>query len=76
MTERELRQEFTKRIKRRLRALNISQRELAKRTGISEITISRYIKCHRKPTYDDVIRMAQALECKPSFLIDFDEKIE
>lgn len=73
MTERELREEFTKRIKRRLQVLQIDQRELSRRAGISEVSLSRYLKCHRKPTYDIVIRLAQALECKPSYLIDIDD---
>lgn len=76
MTERELRQLFAKRISRRLVALNIDQRELAKRSGLSEATVSRYIKGWRKPTYDIVIRIAQALECEPGDLINIEEPLE
>lgn len=76
MTEQELMKLFAKRIRRRIIALHIDQRELAKRAGITEVALCRYIKCHRKPTYDVVIRIAQALECKPSDLIDIDEPLE
>lgn len=76
MTERELRQLFAKRIRQRIVALHIDQRELARRAGLTEATISKYIKCHRKPTYDNVIRIAQALECSPGYLIDIDEPLE
>ena len=76
MTEQELRELFAKRIRRRIVALNIDQRELARRAGIRESTLSMYIKFHRKPTYDIVIRLAQALECKPGDLIDIDEPLE
>ena len=76
MTERELRQHFAKQIRRRIVALRIDQRELARRSGLTEATISKYIKCYRKPTYDNVIRIAQALECSPSYLIDIDEPLE
>ena len=76
MTEFELRQLLSKRIRCRLNILHIDQRELARRTGLSEATISKYIKCHRKPTYDNVIRIAQALDCSPSDLIDIDELLE
>lgn len=76
MTEKELREEFAKRIRRRLRALEIDQRELSRRSGITEVSLSRYLKCHRKPTYDIVVRLAQALECKPGYLIDMDDILE
>ena len=76
MTEQDLRQLFSKRIKCRLNILHIDQRELARRTGISEVTISKYVNCYTKPTYDNVIRIAQALECSPSDLIDIDEPLE
>lgn len=76
MTELELRQLFSKRIKIRLRTLHIDQRELARRSGLTDVTISRYVKCYRKPTYDNVVRIAQALECSPGYLIDIDEPLE
>ena len=76
MTEQELMQLFAKRIRRRIVALHIDQRELARRAGITEVTISRYIKCQRKPTFDNVVRIAQALECRPGDLIDIDDNLE
>lgn len=76
MTDNELMQLFAKRIKRKMVPLHIDQRELARRAGISEVTLSRYIKCRRKPTYDIVIRIAQALECPPGDLIDIDEPLD
>lgn len=72
----ELMRLFAKRIRRKIVALRIDQRELARRAGISEQTLSRYILCQRKPTVDMVIRIAQALECQPSELIDIDELLE
>ena len=76
MTEMEFRQLFAKRIRQRINRLNIDQRELARRAGISEVTLSRYIHCTRKPTIDIVKKLAQALECEPSDLIDTDEILE
>ena len=76
MTEMEFRQLFAKRIKQRINRLNIDQRELARRADISEVTLSRYIRCRRKPTIDIVKKLAQALECEPSDLIDTDEILE
>lgn len=76
MTEEELRLLFAKRIRCRIVALDINQRELARRAGITEVTLCRYIKGHRKPTYDIVIKLAKALECTPNDLIDIDEILE
>lgn len=76
MRELELMQLFAKRIKRKMVPLHIDQRELAKRAGITEVTLSRYLNCQRKPTYDIVIRIAQALECSPGELINIDDKLE
>lgn len=76
MNEMEYRQLFAKRIRQRINRLNIDQRELARRAGISEVTLSRYIQCRRKATFDMVKKIAQALECEPSDLIDVDEVLE
>lgn len=76
MTEQQLKQLFSKRIRCRLNILHIDQRELSRRTNLSEAAISNYIKCRRKPTYDIVVRIAQALECSPGYLIDIDEPLE
>jgi transcriptional regulator with XRE-family HTH domain len=76
MTEMEYRQLFAKRIRQRINRLNIDQRELARRAGISEVTLSRYIKCRRKPTFDIVNKIAYALECEPGDLINIDEVLE
>ena len=76
MTEMEFRQLFAKRIRQRINRLNIDQRELAKRADISEVTLSRYIRCRRKPTIDIVNKIAYALECEPGDLINIDEVLE
>ena len=76
MREIELRLLLAKRIRQRIVALHIDQRELARRAGITEASLTRYIKCQRKPTYDIVIRIAQALECTPGCLLDIDEILE
>lgn len=70
MNNEELYREFSRRIRCRLRALHIDQRELSRRTGLTEASISRYVNGVRKPTYDIVIRIARALECTPGELID------
>lgn len=54
---------LSKNVKRRMVALHINQKEIAKRAGITEVTISRYIHGHRKPTIDILYKIAKALEC-------------
>ena len=60
-------------VHRRLKALCISQKELAVRVGISEVSLSRYLNGERDPSYRQIVRMAEALECEPSFLVDIYE---
>lgn len=76
MTDKELMQLFAKRIRRKMVRLNIDQRELAKRAGITEVSLSRYMTGKRKPTYDIVIRIAQALECEAGDLININERLD
>lgn len=64
------RQLFAKRIRQRINRLNIDQRELARRAGISEVTLSRYIQCHRVPSMEIIDRIAAALECTPGDLLN------
>lgn len=70
LTDEQITQRFSKQINKRLRALNIDQRELARRIGINESTLSRYMNGHRDPSYRLIFRMAEALDCEPSYLID------
>lgn len=76
MTEQELAQLLAKRIKRKMVPLHIDQRELARRAGITEASLSRYMKGQRKPTYNIIVKIAQALECRPGELIDIDEQLD
>lgn len=76
MREEELKKIFAKRIRIKMVTLHIDQRELARRAGITEAALSRYLTCQRKPTYDIVIRLAQALECMPGDLININEELE
>lgn len=76
MTEQELRKLVAKRISRKLVANNIKKIDLAERTGIPKQTISRYMTGQRKPTYDKIVKIAQALNCTPDDLINIDEPLE
>lgn len=60
---------FRRQVKRRLIALHIDQRELARRIDMNESTVSRYLQGHREPTLRVISLMADALECSPAYLV-------
>ena len=45
-----------------LKARNMTQKDLSKRTGITEATISRYINQKREMRVNNAIKIAQALD--------------
>lgn len=47
---------------------NVSQRELAKKIGITEASISRYVNGSRMPKVTTCIKIAEALGCEPNDL--------
>lgn len=53
----------------RLNELGMSQRELADLSGISEVSISRYVNMTRMPNAYSMINMANALNCTIDYLI-------
>ena len=65
-----------RRIHIRMNALEIDQRELARRLGISEVVLCRYVTGKRKIPHDTLIRIAQALECEPGYLINIHDRLE
>lgn len=48
----------------RMRQKDITQRELASRVGLTEVTMSRYINGLRQPTAYALYRISRALGCK------------
>ena len=42
-----------------------SQKELAEASGVSEASISRYIKAERMPTLVSLFNISMALDCEP-----------
>lgn len=76
MTELELMRRFSSNLKKMLEYNNETQRELADDTGISEATISYYIRGERMPSLKNVINIAHALDCEFNELIDVYEFID
>ena len=68
--EEKWRNEFSNRLCGRMRVLGISQWELARTTGISEVSISRYMNGRATPSGYNLDRISRALNCSSSELID------
>ena len=55
--------EFARRLRRKMLHKHIDQSELAERVGVSQGTISSYIRGIRTPTYLIINKIAKVLEC-------------
>ena len=42
----------------------LSQRDLAKKIGVTEASISRYVKGDRSPKFETMVAIAKACKCK------------
>ena len=54
----------------------MTQRELAEETGLSESTISKYIKKQQLPGIKAIINISEALDCSIDDLVYFGDRIE
>lgn len=52
----------------------ISQKQLASLSGITESSISRYLRSEQRPRVDVVINIAKALHVDPQFLLSDEEQ--
>ena len=76
MTEQEWREAFSKRLKKLAYMQGpYNQKQLAELSGISEVTISYYINGLRAPKADNILRLANALNCTTDLLVRVDEPI-
>lgn len=67
---------FGERMKLMLESKGMSQSVLARKSGITEVSISRYIKGDRVPNVKALKRIAEALECSVSDLLEEEESYE
>ncbi len=56
-------------IARKCKELNLSQKQLAHNTGLTEAGISRYISGQRLPRLDILLKIATALDCTLEYLL-------
>lgn len=61
---------FSKRLKKAMKNKHVNQRELSELTGISRQAINRYLNCKREPGITTVRKIANALDCKLSDLLE------
>ena len=63
---------FRNRLEQALSYADMKPADLARKTGISEATISQYRSGYSKPKNDRIAIIAEALGVKPEWLIGFD----
>lgn len=57
------------RLQQALRFRNITQKELAERIGVNEVTMSRYVKGTRTPNANIIIRVCRELNVSADWLL-------
>lgn len=73
MTEQEWREQFAHNLRKIARSKGYYfQKEWSELFGISENTISRYMRCERTPDAYTIHTIAKALECSTDELVNFD----
>lgn len=65
---------LSKRLKELLEKNNMSQRELAEKTDITEVTISRYVSAQRIPKATEIVKIADALNCSCDYLLGIEKE--
>lgn len=64
--------ELGDRLKLALKLKGMSQSELARRTGLTVVTISRYINLYREPTANALRKMCEVLGVSSDYLLGID----
>lgn len=75
MTELEWMDIFGDNLRDILKEYGMTQKDLADESGLSETTISRYIKKQRIPNMKAIVNIANALDLTTDELINLDERI-
>ncbi len=75
MSELEWMRTFSKNLRQMIDDSRMSQKEIAYNAGISEASLTNYIKGTRMPTAKAILNISYALDCDVSDLMDFGERI-
>lgn len=60
---------FSKNLTKKMDEVGIGQRELSRKSGVSETAIFNYLNENREPKFTIIIKLAEALECPVNDLI-------
>lgn len=72
MTESQWNQEFAKKLRYKMNAEEVDQKELAELSGVSETSVSRYLAGTQSPKMFAIVRMAKALSASIFELMPYD----
>ena len=67
---------FSTNLTRMVYEAKLTQRDLAELSGISEATISKYLRGHQMPGVKAILNIAYVLNCNTDDLIDFGKPID
>ena len=76
MTIERWQQEFADRLRDKMNERGWSIRKTAKESGLSIMTISKYINALVVPRCTELMKLANAFNVNPSYFIDFGEPVE
>ena len=68
-------QQIAEEIKIHMKRRKFTQRDLADKSGLSEVSISRYLNCERLMSLKSAMNIAYALDVEVDALINFEERI-
>ena len=63
-------EQFAERLRERLTCLGLSQKDFAGQLGVTEATVSRYLKGERRPSLNVINKIAKILNTTPDYLFD------
>lgn len=72
LTEQEWRTEFSKRLCRKIQLKGISQERLSELSGISIVSLSKYLNGKSTPSFYNATKLSKVLGCYVSELVDFE----
>ena len=67
---------FKDKVRELMKAQDLSQKDMAEKTGITEASISRYLNGERTPRIDIIVNFAKALKVDVDYLIFDDDEIK
>ena len=67
---------WQEKVKQLMQDQNINQKQLSQRSGITEASVSRYLKNERTARIDIIVNFAKALNVSTEYLLNEDDETE